>query len=260
MIKISIKNTKKISLLSLILIGLFLFAFVPQTYAAPADNFKLEVGDWWSATCTHSEDDDTDFFNKSDRIKTVITEINYTKFGDLYETVWAEIYLWNHTSLNWSLDGETDLGKYNSTNYKFQMDEFLMIYSLLTSCNNQTAFYSFLNASFLGGDFNVSSKNGLTYTYWQGSADGNGGNTDSRKFIIILDTNKYIQSSFTMYNWTGSEWNKTYEISMDQNSWTTTTNPIPGFQLAILISVLSLSWMIIIIIKLRKNRLNIKTN
>ena len=174
MIKIQIKNTKKISIVSLILIGFVLFATVVQTKSIIYTDFKLQVGDWWSATCTYSEVDDSDFFNESDRIKAIITEINNTEFGDLYETVWADIYLWDHTAQNWSYDGATDLGKYNSTTYHYQIEEFLMLYCIITACNDQTAFYYFLNASFFGGDFNISSKNGLIYTFWQGSADGDG--------------------------------------------------------------------------------------
>ncbi|NHI92478.1 MAG: hypothetical protein EAX96_08235 [Candidatus Lokiarchaeota archaeon] len=78
-------------------------------------------------------------------------------------------------------------------------------YSGGISCTNLTVFnlsiFSLYHMLYgpIGMAPNCSSKVGLTFTYWNGTADGNGTNITSIKKVFILDPTKYVIATSQVY-------------------------------------------------------------
>ncbi|NHI93225.1 MAG: hypothetical protein EAX96_12050 [Candidatus Lokiarchaeota archaeon] len=201
--------------------------------AAPTDNYYIRVGDWWVTNTTYSNEP---MMPVGNLLKGIVTTLNNTQatlsfpaitaWGDaVFGTAWVA----NKTHPTFiQVGSENIMAIYNVT------DPSLAPYGGFIwggplSCTNLTAFNISLFSVFQispgssGAAPNCSSIVGLTFTYWNGTADGNGISPNSRKYVYILDPIKYVTAMSQMYMWitSNSSWVLVMESKMILNSWTT---------------------------------------
>ena len=235
------KNKKNLMVLSLVFLFAVCMLAIPPVKAAPTDNYYVRTGDWWVMTITESVSPAAPVGNMT---KAIVTNVNnsqitypipfsFTAYGD---TVYATGWIANATYPTWIQQGtETGMSVYNLT--EPNLAAYGGYFGSALSCTNLTAFNisnfnQFTMYSPPGFAINVSTKVGLTFSYWNGLANGSGISTSSQKVVMTLDPTKYVvsQTQSLMWNTTSMAWDIMLESTMTSYSWSTTTPPIPGFE------------------------------
>ena len=244
-------------ILALITIGFGILLIIPQVDAAATDNYKVRAGDWYIHKIFSIKEDYG--MNAGDEIKTNITAVNSSHIPS--PSIYADMVFVNVTNRSlatptWTtLYDESLLAVYNSTDANlmtqsgdagYVLNGGIAIYYLqvgsMVGCINETALHLYLNNSIPPYLLtNQSSHSGLTYTYWNGSTDGNGLIPGAKKAVIIFESEKIVSSVYQIYNWTGTTWDLTLDTKLTSYSWYVPQPPIPGFEFVIIgIALISL--------------------
>ncbi|NHI92597.1 MAG: hypothetical protein EAX96_08845 [Candidatus Lokiarchaeota archaeon] len=216
----------------------------PISMATPSDSFKVKVNDEFTWVCTYSIVPNV--INASDQIKIVITKVNntyfnssiYSAFSYYADTVYGDYSIALAGNGTFSTPVEELLGAYNATcmlNWFRMFGGYYSGTNISAAPTNLTAFNisMFVELGMING-VNQSLQSGLTFIYWNGTADGNGGRT-AMKYVYTLDDSSYIISSISVYNNSGSAWDLIWQIAFPS-----TSSPplIPGFEFMFIFIVL----------------------
>lgn len=206
--------------------------------ASPTSSFHVRVGDWWTMYTNVSMGTPASVGNSTIIEISTLNNTDYVMPGPTHfygDAVFINMYWANASFPTWILvSGDYFLAMYNLSDpnvLTYSNDGGFICNYYFLSCVNLTAFNITMSAY---GGTNVSTRTGLTFTYWEGFVNGSGVDTASFRLVVTLDPVKYVVSIWEAYKWntTTRTWDLREQTTLIDKSWGSQTPaqpPIPGF-------------------------------
>ena len=193
-----------------------LIFIIPISIAAPTDSFKAPINTTieWQVTSS------TPLFGTNGSINFNITAIDNNFIFSLssqVDVVWCKPWIANSSGLYNLTNGEVPLFCYNDSSstlqttynsgYVYQSNYLsLMLPVPLIASSNVTAFDLYIKKIYFNKASDQSSSSGMIYSYWEGSANGDGSVYGSLKYVFNIDPTDFVVNEFSSYLWSGSSW------------------------------------------------------
>jgi hypothetical protein len=216
-----LNKTKRNSSIALALLTFSMaFATLTAVKGAPADDYRLQVGDWYVTECTVNTIEPG--IQVGEQYKNVVSAINRSSLGvyNYGSVLFVDVYRKTVGSSTFTYLGIDGIALYNSTDSTLSSTQGYYYYgdAMLTGGVMSCALLN-------GGLVYVASQNahnttsGYTATSWDGNVDGTGGAVDDEKLVVTFETVKHAGISLDLYNWTGTEWDLIFANRLVDYSW-----------------------------------------
>ena len=246
-----LNKTKRNSLITLILLTFsMLFATLTAVKGAPADEYRLQVGDWYIVECTNNDIGEPGL-SVGDQYKNVVSAINRSSLGvyNYGSVLFVDIYRKTVGSSTFTYLGIDNIAIYNTTD---------------PSLSSTQGYYYYGDAMLIGGviswavlggglayvaaRYPQNTTCGYTASSWEGNVDGTGGAAKDEKLVVTFETVKHAGVSLDLYNWTGSAWDLVFANRLIAKSWADPLDIMPIVIAVVVISVIGSAIVIVFVL------------
>ncbi|NHI94921.1 MAG: hypothetical protein EAX96_20700 [Candidatus Lokiarchaeota archaeon] len=195
------------------------------------------------------------------QMKIEVTDVNSSNAGGMWaNTTFASQWVRANNQTSWTLAlQEKVFSVYNVTPTNYLMTggyggfgigaSYLATVQqsgFVIGANNLTAVQKYFNKSWCedtAAPFNVSKLTGLNLTLWNGTATGIGAGDGAFKMVMLFNATNNVSTICKIYTWStsNSEWQLKLETKplYDFGVYTSSSPPIPGFELIFILVALS---------------------